>query len=141
MKALVLRRPGKASIEMVPEPVSADGNILLKVRMVGLCGSDLNSFRGRNPLVSFPRIPGHEVSATVVQDDAGDSGLSAGVDVAILPYTNCGECAACRRGRPNACQFNQTLGVAKGRCARRIHRDAAGKIVYSKALTERVVPG
>ena len=113
MKALVLHRPGEASIEMVPEPVSADGNILLKVRMVGFCGSDLNSFRGRNPLVSFPRILGHEASATVVQGNAGESGLSAGVDVAIFPYTNCGECASCRRGRPNACQFNQTLGVQR----------------------------
>jgi 2-desacetyl-2-hydroxyethyl bacteriochlorophyllide A dehydrogenase len=112
MKALVLQRPGEASIQMVPEPVSVDGNILLKVRMVGLCGSDLNSFRGRNPLVSFPRIPGHEVSATVLEG-GGNSGLSAGVDVAIFPYTNCGQCASCRRGRPNACQFNQTLGVQR----------------------------
>jgi len=113
VKALVLQRPGEASIETVPEPVATDGGILLKVRMVGLCGSDLNSFRGRNPLVTFPRIPGHEVSATVVQGDRGDSGLSVGVDVAILPYTNCGECASCRRGRTNACQFNQTLGVQR----------------------------
>jgi threonine dehydrogenase-like Zn-dependent dehydrogenase len=81
--------------------------------MVGLCGSDLNSFRGLNPLVSFPRIPGHEVSATIVPGNSGDSGLSVGMDVAIFPYTNCDECASCRRGRPNACQFNQTLGVQR----------------------------
>ena len=110
MKALVLHKPGHGSIETVPEPVAGDGEILLKVRMVGFCGSDLNSFRGLNPLVSFPRIPGHEVSATVVQ---GRSGLSVGTDVAISPYTSCGECASCRRGRPNACQFNQTLGVQR----------------------------
>lgn len=78
--------------------------------MVGLCGSDLNSFRGLNPLVSFPRIPGHEVSATVVQ---GHGDLQAGTDVALNPYTSCGQCASCRRGRPNACQFNQTLGVQR----------------------------
>ena len=113
MKALVLQGPGEASVQTVPDPVSADGNILLKVRMVGLCGSDLNSFRGRNPLVSFPRIPGHEVSATVVQATGGDGELYAGADVAIFPYTNCGVCASCRRGRPNACQFNQTLGVQR----------------------------
>ena len=113
MKALVLQKPGQASIEMVPEPVASDGDVLLKVRMVGLCGSDLNSFRGLNPLVSFPRIPGHEVSATIVPGNSGDSGLSVGMDVAIFPYTNCDECASCRRGRPNACQFNQTLGVQR----------------------------
>jgi hypothetical protein len=67
MKALVLQKPGHASIETVPDPVLTDGNLLLKVRMVGFCGSDLNSFRGLNPLISFPRILGHEVCATVVE--------------------------------------------------------------------------
>src|SRR5438045_9039864 len=110
MKALVLQKPGKASIERVPEPAARDQGILLKVRMVGLCGSDLNSFRGLNPLVSFPRILGHEVCATVLE---GDSTLTAGTDVTLSPYTSCGQCASCRRGRPNACQFNQTLGVQR----------------------------
>ena len=110
MKALVLHKPEHASIETTPEPVVTNADILLKVQMVGLCGSDLNSFRGLNPLVSFPRIPGHEVSATVVQ---GNGDLPAGTDVALNPYTSCGQCASCRRGRPNACQFNQTLGVQR----------------------------
>ncbi len=110
MKALVLHNPGHASIETVPEPQPKNGSVLLRVQMVGLCGSDLNSFRGLNPLVSFPRIPGHEVSATVVQ---GHGDLQAGTDVALNPYTSCGQCASCRRGRPNACQFNQTLGVQR----------------------------
>ena len=113
MKALVLQKPGQASIEMVPDPMPAEGNVLLKVRMVGFCGSDLNSFRGLNPLVSFPRIPGHEVSATIVQANVRDSGLSVGMDVALCPYTSCGKCASCRRGRANACQFNETLGVQR----------------------------
>jgi len=110
MKALVLHKPGHASIQSVPEPLAANGDILLKVRMVGLCGSDLNSFRGLNPLVSFPRIPGHEVSATIVK---GNNTLAEGTDVALSPYSSCGQCASCRRGRPNACQFNQTLGVQR----------------------------
>lgn len=111
MKALVLQQPGLAKIESVPEPVVTRDDILLKVRMVGFCGSDLNSFRGLNPLVSFPRILGHEVCATIVQP--GGSGLAAGTDVALSPYTACGKCASCLRGRPNACQFNQTLGVQR----------------------------
>src|SRR5580700_12176608 len=108
VKALVLKRPGEASVETVPDPVVAPGEILLRVRMVGFCGSDLNSFRGLNPLVSFPRILGHEVSATVVQNNHQDSELLPGTDVAVCPYTSCGQCASCRRGRSNACQFNQT---------------------------------
>ena len=111
MKALVLQKPGQASIETVAEPVVAKGEVLLKVRMVGFCGSDLNSFRGLNPLVSYPRILGHEVSATVVH--GVDSALRSGTDVALSPYTSCGQCPSCRRGRQNACQFNQTLGVQR----------------------------
>jgi threonine dehydrogenase-like Zn-dependent dehydrogenase len=86
VKALVLKRPGEASVEMVPNPVAAPGELLLRVRMVGFCGSDLNSFRGRNPLVTFPRIPGHEVSATVIE---GDGALPAGTDVAFLHLLAC----------------------------------------------------
>lgn len=112
MKALVLQKPGQASIETIPDPTASNGDVLLKVRMVGFCGSDLNSFRGLNPLVSYPRILGHEVSATVVES-WGDNGLPVGIDVALCPYKSCGKCASCRRGRPNACQFNETLGVQR----------------------------
>ena len=110
MKALVIHKPGHAALETVPDPTPADGDILLKVRMVGFCGSDLSSFRGLNPLVSFPRVPGHEVSATVFQ---GHDELRVGTDVALYPYTSCGQCSSCRLGRTNACQFNQTLGVQR----------------------------
>src|SRR5437667_5810726 len=113
MRAVVFQKPGLASIATVPEPKVVPGNVLLRVRMVGFCGSDLNSFRGLNPLVSFPRIPGHEVSATIVQGGGLDNRLSVGMDVALSPYTSCGKCASCLRRRPNACQFNQTLGVQR----------------------------
>lgn len=106
-------QPGEAFIQVLPDPVVTNGDVLLKVRMVGFCGSDLNSFRGFNPLVSYPRILGHEVSATVVEGAGRGTELSAGADVALFPYTSCGKCASCRRGRPNACQFNQTLGVQR----------------------------
>lgn len=112
MKALVLQKPGQVSIKTIAEPSAMDDGILLRVRMVGLCGSDLNSFRGLNPLISFPRILGHEVCATVVHASR-DCGLTPGTDVALSPYTSCGRCASCLRGRPNACQFNQTLGVQR----------------------------
>jgi threonine dehydrogenase-like Zn-dependent dehydrogenase len=113
MRALVLRKPGQAELETIADPVLTDTNVLLKVRMVGFCGSDLNSFRGLNPLVSYPRLLGHEVSATVVEDRGGNGALSAGTNVAVCPYTSCGKCSSCRRGRPNACRFNQTLGVQR----------------------------
>lgn len=113
MKALVLEKPGQAFVQDIREPKVAGGEIFLKVRMVGLCGTDLNSFRGANPLVSFPRIPGHEVCATVVQGEGVGTVLTAGVDVALCPYKSCGKCTSCLCGRTNACQFNETLGVQR----------------------------
>ena len=112
MKALVLNQPGEASIETVADPVPKDGEILLQIRRAGLCGSDLNSFRGKNPMVSYPRVLGHEIAATIL--DIGENThphLSAGINVAVSPYIPCGQCPACLRYRANACQFNQTLGV------------------------------
>src|SRR5258708_25457210 len=108
VKALVLKKPGEASVEIVPDPVAARGELLLRVRMVGFCGSDLNSFRGRNPLVTFPRIPGHEGSATVIE---GDSSLPAETAVALSPYTNCGGPRSGRRGPPKAWRLNYGPGV------------------------------
>ncbi len=113
MKALVIKNPGEASLESIPEPAVLGENLLLKVRMIGLCGSDLNSFRGKNPMVTFPRIPGHEVAATIVAGSKETPALAAGVNVTMSPYTNCGKCASCLRQRPNACQFNETLGIQR----------------------------
>jgi len=114
MKAVVLEGPGQAGIKNVHAPEApGEGEVLLQVRMVGLCGSDLNSYRGRNPMVSYPRILGHEVAATVVEAGAGASQWQAGTAVTLSPYSSCGLCTACLRGRSNACQFNQTLGVQR----------------------------
>ena len=114
MKAVVMHGPGDVRVENVPDPVRGSGEALLRVRCVGMCGSDLNSYRGRNPLVSFPRIPGHEIAATIVElDPEHPSHLSRGIDVTLSPYKNCGQCPACRNGRPNACRDNQTLGVQR----------------------------
>lgn len=110
MKALSLLRAGEAQVIEHPEPKPSEGELLLKVELVGLCGSDLNSFRGRNPLVSYPRILGHEIAATVIE---GSDSISAGTRVTVSPYTSCGQCPSCRCGRPNACRNNQTFGVQR----------------------------
>lgn len=111
MRAVRMESPGVARQIEIPAPEPAEGEALLRVRMVGMCGSDLNTFRGKNPMVSYPRIPGHEVAATVIEP--GNSGLLPGTSVTLSPYTSCGICASCRRRRPNACMHNQTLGVQR----------------------------
>lgn len=113
MKAFVIKSPGAHMIADVPEPRAQPDEVLLRVRMIGFCGSDLSTYCGKNPLVSYPRIPGHEIAATVEEPVAGAGHLQRGMNVTLSPYTSCGECASCRRGRVNACKFNQTLGVQR----------------------------
>ena len=100
-------------IEMA-EPQMGDEEVLLKMDYVGFCGSDLNTFRGGNPMVKMPVVPGHEVGATIVSIGKNvPEGLKPGMTVTVNPYTNCGKCASCRNGRVNACQHNETLGVQR----------------------------
>lgn len=110
MKAISLLGAGDAQLVDVAEPKHQASELLLKIDMVGLCGTDLNSYGGRNPLVTYPRIIGHEIAATVVE---GSAKVPQGTRVTVSPYTNCGHCASCRRGRVNACEFNQTFGVQR----------------------------
>lgn len=97
------------------KPVVAPGQILVKIEYVGFCGSDLNTYLGRNPMVKLPVVPGHEVGAVVEEIGEGvPEGLFAkGMSVTLNPYTNCGKCASCRNGRVNACEHNETLGVQR----------------------------
>jgi threonine dehydrogenase-like Zn-dependent dehydrogenase len=111
MKTFQIQAPGHAGIVDFPKPSRADaGDVLLRVALVGMCGTDLTTFRGNNGMVTFPRVPGHEVAATVVET-SGD--LPAGAQVTMSPYTSCGLCPSCRRGRRNACRSNQTMGVQR----------------------------
>lgn len=114
MKAFQIQGPAKVQLAEVPAPQPKPDELLLRVRMVGLCGTDLSTYRGNNPLVSYPRILGHEIAATV-ESRAGGKGrtVEAGTNVAVSPYKSCGSCAACRRERPNACRFNETFGVQR----------------------------
>jgi threonine dehydrogenase-like Zn-dependent dehydrogenase len=114
MRAFFITAPNQSSVADIPVPKPGPGEVLLRTRIVGMCGSDLNTFRGYNPMVSYPRIPGHEIAATI--EELGSqvpSELRRGADVTVSPYTNCGQCASCRRGRVNACESNQTLGVQR----------------------------
>jgi threonine dehydrogenase-like Zn-dependent dehydrogenase len=89
-------------------------DVLLRVLVIGLCGTDLNTYRGLNPLVSYPCVPGHEIGAVIERCGPGVPGeWKPGMVVTCSPYTNCGTCSACEKGRFNACKFNQTLGVQR----------------------------
>jgi 2-desacetyl-2-hydroxyethyl bacteriochlorophyllide A dehydrogenase len=121
MDAVCIVEPGRAAIVDVPEPAFGPYDVMIDIAYVGFCGSDLTSFRGLNPLVSYPRVPGHEIAGTIAATGNAVSDLSIGQAVTIVPYFNCGTCRACRAGRPNACRNNQTMGVQReGAMTRRV---------------------
>ena len=110
MKALYILEPGKVEIRDIPMPVRKKGEALLKVLSVGICGSDLGSYRGTFAYFEYPRIPGHEFSAEIIEIDDNDEGFKPGMIVTADPYFNCGSCYSCTHGRVNACMDNKTMG-------------------------------
>lgn len=113
MKAIEITKPFEIKIIDKEKPVINDGEALLKVLYCGICGADVASFTGNQPFTTYPRIPGHEFSAQIVEIPEKDKGLKKGDVVTCNPYFNCGECYSCRRGIVNACTDNQTMGVQR----------------------------
>lgn len=114
MNALFLTDVGQAEVRETERPFLQSGEVLLEVKRVGFCGSDLNGFKGLFPLQEYPIILGHEVGAQVVSVGEGvPSAIKVGDKVTLYPYQNCGTCIACRKDRPHACQSNKTMGVRR----------------------------
>ena len=114
MKAISLSQPGQIELIDIPEPTVGPEDVLVDIKYIGLCGTDLNSYRGKNALIAYPRIPGHEISGIIIEKGGEvPASIELGSQVTLSPYTTCGICPACRSGRPNCCQFNQTLGVQR----------------------------
>lgn len=114
MKAINITGVKNIGTVDIDEPKLAADEVLIRLEYVGFCGSDLNTYLGRNPMVKLPVIPGHEIGAVV--EKVGESVpemIKPGMTVTVNPYTNCGKCPSCRNGRVNACQFNETLGVQR----------------------------
>lgn len=114
MKAIAISREGQAEVIEKDKPEIGEGEVLIKIKYVGFCGSDLNTFLGKNPMVQLPVVPGHEIGAIV--DAVGgnvSNHIKPGMTCTVNPYTNCGNCPSCRNGRFNACQYNETFGVQR----------------------------
>lgn len=113
MKAIYIEEPSKVVFREIPKPVRKPGEALLKVLYGGICGSDLGSYRGTFAYFDYPRIPGHEFSAEIVEIDENERGLHQGMVVTCNPYFNCGHCYSCERGIVNACTSNETMGCQR----------------------------
>lgn len=114
MKALKINTPRELVLKEIERPCPAPGEVLVRMLYVGFCGSDLSTYLGKNPMVEYPRIPGHEISGVIEElgEEVPDA-YKKGDAVTVIPYTSCGECTSCRRGRSYACRNNQTLGVQR----------------------------
>ncbi|OGB50965.1 MAG: dehydrogenase [Burkholderiales bacterium RIFOXYD12_FULL_59_19] len=115
MLTVVCETPGILRAHEFPMPERAVNEVLLRVKRVGVCGTDLHIFTGNQPYLSYPRVMGHELSGIVEAAPQG-SALQPGDTVYVMPYLSCGTCVACRVGRTNCCVSIQVLGV---------HRDGA----------------
>ncbi|WP_223395325.1 zinc-binding alcohol dehydrogenase family protein [Caulobacter segnis] len=110
MDVLVCAAPGDLRVERRPAPEPGPGEVLLRVRRVGICGTDMHIYRGTQPYLSYPRVMGHELSGEVVSAPE-DSGLEEGDHAYVMPYLSCGTCRACAKGKPNCCMNIRVLGV------------------------------
>jgi 2-desacetyl-2-hydroxyethyl bacteriochlorophyllide A dehydrogenase len=109
MNAVVCTAPGQLTLERRPRPHRDPGDVLIRIRRVGICGTDMHIFRGTQPFLAYPRVMGHELAGEVVESPEG--GLPPGTPVYVMPYMSCGHCAACRKAKPNCCMNIQVLGV------------------------------
>ena len=138
MKALQISAPGNVETVELPVPEAGTGEVLLRMEYVGFCGSDLNTYRGANAMAKSPVIPGHEIGAVIEAVGAGvPDFLKAGMNVTVNPYTACGTCPSCRRGRPNACRNNQTLGVQRDGAMREYMAVPWEKVIPAGTLSTR----
>ena len=113
MKTIVIPEPGKVVIKETAMPQAKEGEALLKVLYGGICGSDLGTYRGTFAYAGYPRVPGHEFSAEIIEIGENDRGLQPGMIVTCNPYFNCQKCYACQRGLVNCCDSNETMGAQR----------------------------
>ncbi len=130
MNTLVCSEPGKLEYKTSSKPELSNGQAIIKINRIGICGTDLHAFEGTQPYFNYPRILGHELAGELVEfDDA--PGFKKGDAVTIIPYFNCNECIACRKGKPNCCTKMQVCGV---------HVDG-GMVEYLSVPTSSLVNG
>ena len=111
MKSVCLQAPGQIGLVDLPTQTRQAGEILIGVRSAGICGSDIGAYKGVNPLVSYPRVIGHEIAGEVVEVAADESVFMVGDRVILEPYVYCGRCYPCSIGHTNCCENLTVRGV------------------------------
>lgn len=110
MQTLVCTTPGQFDYQTGSKPELTPGHAILRIRRIGICGTDLHAFEGTQPFFSYPRILGHELAGELVEADNAP-GFEPGEAVTFIPYFNCGHCVACRAGKTNCCTSLRVCGI------------------------------
>ncbi|APZ45542.1 alcohol dehydrogenase [Polaribacter reichenbachii] len=111
MKYIVCEKPGEFILKEKEAPIRKEGEALLQINKVGICGTDLHAYAGNQAFFTYPRILGHELASEVLEIGENARGIKAGDKVVVMPYVSCGKCIACRNGKTNCCTNITVLGV------------------------------
>ena len=134
MNALVCSEPGKLELVQRPGPQHDPARVLVRPRRVGICGTDYHIFQGKHPFLQYPRVMGHELAVEVIEAPEA-SGLSAGEICVVNPYLSCGDCIACRAGKPNCCMKISVLGVHQDGGLAGLLSVPAGNVIRATGLS------
>lgn len=137
MKSVMIEEPYELTITEIDMPKVKKGEALLKIKYCGICGADVASYKGNQPFTTYPRIPGHEFSAEIIEIPENDRDLKKGDIVTCNPYFNCGVCYSCRRGKVNCCEDNQTMGVQRDGSFCEYIAMPVDRIVHGKGLSAK----
>lgn len=111
MKCIVCKKPGKLEIQDISKPELPKGTAIIKIKRIGICGTDIRAYKGTQPFFSYPRVLGHELPEEIVEIEKDTPYFRVGDPVTFIPYYSCGECIAYRRGKPNCCVNIRGVGV------------------------------
>ncbi len=129
MKGIICMNPHEFQMVDVEKPLLKNGEALVSIKRIGICGTDLHAYQGNQPYFTYPRVLGHELAGIIEEIDKEEKQLTIGDRVAIIPYMECGSCVACKHGKTNCCTNMQVLGV---------HQDGGMREVISVPITHLV---
>jgi L-iditol 2-dehydrogenase len=129
MRQAIMTAPGKIEFREVAVPVPAKGEVLIRMKKIGVCGSDIHVYHGKHPYTSYPIVQGHEVSGVVEKVGEGVTGLAKGDAVTLQPQVTCGKCYPCRHGAYHICDTLKVLGFQTGGAASEYFAFDASKVL------------
>ena len=129
MKQAVMTAPAKIEFRDVEKPIPGSDEILIQIKRIGVCGSDIHVYHGTHPYTGYPVVQGHEVSGVVAEVGSGVQGFSTGDAVTFLPQIACGLCYPCRHGKYHICDCLKVMGFQSDGAAQEYFAVSADKVL------------